>query len=252
MQAGYFCVSIPYFPLYPDDFEADTAHLTLAEDGAYNRLLRLCWRSPECKIPADQAWIFRRMRAATDADRATVNAVLREFFVTKGGKIWSARLLEEYTQANAAHQRRILAGSAGGFAKALNAKKKTPSNAVALAYQPEPEPEPVKKEAKASQKSHATRLSADWFLPVSWGEWAMAEGFSADTIRTEADNFKDYWNARAGLGAAKLDWQATWRVWMRKLPKGKTNGHGRNHDAGETPGDRELRIIAAAARTLSA
>ena len=32
---------LPYFPLYPTDFEADTSHLTLEEDGAYNRLLRL-------------------------------------------------------------------------------------------------------------------------------------------------------------------------------------------------------------------
>jgi uncharacterized protein YdaU (DUF1376 family) len=31
-------MSLPYFPMYPTDFEAKTSHLTLAEDGAYNRL----------------------------------------------------------------------------------------------------------------------------------------------------------------------------------------------------------------------
>ncbi|MCP5097247.1 MAG: YdaU family protein, partial [Chloroflexi bacterium] len=36
-------MSLPYFPMYPTDFEADTSHLTLEEDGAYNRLLRLMW-----------------------------------------------------------------------------------------------------------------------------------------------------------------------------------------------------------------
>ena len=32
---------IPYLPLYVNDFEGDTAHLSLEEDGAYNRLIRL-------------------------------------------------------------------------------------------------------------------------------------------------------------------------------------------------------------------
>ena len=33
-------MALPYFPYYVDDYEADTAHLTIAEDGAYIRLLR--------------------------------------------------------------------------------------------------------------------------------------------------------------------------------------------------------------------
>jgi uncharacterized protein YdaU (DUF1376 family) len=53
-------MSLPYFPMYPSDFEAKTSHLTLLEDGAYNRLLRLCWMTPGCSIPADEAWIMRR------------------------------------------------------------------------------------------------------------------------------------------------------------------------------------------------
>lgn len=35
-------MGLPYFPLYVDDYEADTPHLTLEEDGAFSRLLRLC------------------------------------------------------------------------------------------------------------------------------------------------------------------------------------------------------------------
>ena len=31
----------PYFPLHVADYEAKTAHLTIEEDGAYMRLLRL-------------------------------------------------------------------------------------------------------------------------------------------------------------------------------------------------------------------
>lgn len=83
-----------------------------------------------------------------------------------------------------------------------------------------------KEEANASSAKNprATRLSADWFLPRSWGEWAVNEGYSQDVIRTEAENFKDYWHSKAGPAASKLDWEATWRIWVRKAPKGKPNG----------------------------
>lgn len=84
-------------------------------------------------------------------------------------------------------------------------------------------------EAKASpQKPRASRLSPDWFLPKEWGEWAVSEGCSVDLIRSEADKFRDYWTAKAGASAAKLDWLATWRNWIRaaieRAPSSKQNG----------------------------
>ena len=86
-------MSLPYLPLFIDDYEAATAHLTMLEDGAYNRLLRLCWRSPGCKLPNDDAWIMRKMRAVTEVEQAAVRSVLDEFFTTGRGKIWSPVLL---------------------------------------------------------------------------------------------------------------------------------------------------------------
>lgn len=141
-------MSIPYFPMYPDDFEADTAHLSLAEDGAYNRLLRLQWRSHGCKIPNDTAWVIRKMRAVSEADQAIVQAIIGEFFTRKGGKIFSARLLKEWVQACDAHEKRILAGSKGGKAKAQKSQEITHSNALPMLKQPEPEPEPYREEKK--------------------------------------------------------------------------------------------------------
>jgi hypothetical protein len=32
----------------------------------------------------------------------------------------------------------------------------------------------------------------------------------------ELANFRDYWTAKSGKDATKLDWQATWRTWARK------------------------------------
>jgi uncharacterized protein YdaU (DUF1376 family) len=134
-------MSLAYFPMYPGDFDADTAHLTLAEDGAYNRLLRLCWRTPGCSIPADREWIYRRMRATSTEDQAVVDSVLQEFFVVADGRASNARLSKEWLAANQAHERRVLAGSKGGRAKSLKTCAASPSNAKAKPKQPEPEPE---------------------------------------------------------------------------------------------------------------
>lgn len=79
-------MSLAYYPFYPERYEADTAHLTTLEDGAYNRLLRLCWRSPGCKLPHDLPWISRQMRAHSPEDRAAIRAVIDEFFYKGPGQ----------------------------------------------------------------------------------------------------------------------------------------------------------------------
>ena len=135
-------MSLAYFPMYADDFEADTAHLTLAEDGAYNRILRLCWRTPGCSIPSDRAWIYRRLRASSDEDKLVVDTVLDEFFTEDDGRFSNARLTREFIDAKNAHEKRKAAGAKGGKSKRLKTNNKTPSNAIAKPKQPEPEPEP--------------------------------------------------------------------------------------------------------------
>ncbi len=135
-------MSLPYFNMYPTDFEAKTSHLTLEEDGAYNRLLRLCWMTPGCSIPDDAAWIMRRMRCDKETFERVVLVVLDEFFERKNGRVSNARLTKEFERSNDAHKKRVSAGSRGGKAKALKTNKSEPSNAKAMLKQPEPEPEP--------------------------------------------------------------------------------------------------------------
>jgi hypothetical protein len=84
-----------------------------------------------------------------------------------------------------------------------------------------------KKEAPngASKNIRGTRLVEDWVLPRDWGEWAVGEGWSVQQIRTESDKFKDYWIAQPGARGVKLDWQATWRNWMRNSKATKGSRH---------------------------
>lgn len=72
----------------------------------------------------------------------------------------------------------------------------------------------IEKEAEAKQRTKGSRLSADWVLPKEWEDWARQERPDLD-LRSVGEQFKDYWSAKAGSGATKLDWQATWRNWVR-------------------------------------
>ena len=136
--------------MYPTDFEADTSHLTIAEDGAYNRLLRLMWMTPGCSLPDDDAWILRRMRCADDAERQLVLDVISEFFIRKDGRVSNARLTREFEKSEQAHKKRVAAGSKGGKTKALKSNDKSSGNAKAKPKQPEPEPEPYKEDTTVS------------------------------------------------------------------------------------------------------
>lgn len=145
-------MSLPYFQLYVDDYEAHTAHLTLEEDGAYMRLLRLCWRTPGCSIPADPDWISRKMRIqASDFDRL-VAPILAEFFAIKAGRYHSPRLTKEAQKASEQHEKRQRAGSKGGIANALKRNETDSSNAIAYQNQNQIQKYIKKRDTKVSPK----------------------------------------------------------------------------------------------------
>lgn len=138
----------PYIPLYIDDFEAATAHLSPEEDGIYNRLLRLCWRTPGCSLPDDPAWIARKVRVSPEDYDRVAAGVLAEFFTLQRGRWAQRRLRREYATITQKKTARKLAGKKGGEAKSRNAKEKPASIATALlpdtCASPEPKPEPDK------------------------------------------------------------------------------------------------------------
>jgi len=107
-------MSIPWFPLHVTAYEADTTHLTMEEDGAYNRLLRLCWRTPGCSIPDDREWIKRRLRVDDETyDRAVV-PVLAEYFEIAEARLFNKRLSAEFERISETTEKRVEAGKKGG------------------------------------------------------------------------------------------------------------------------------------------
>lgn len=135
-------MSIPYLPLFVADYEADTAHLTTAEDGAYMRLLRLQWRTAGCTLPNDHAWIKRRVRCTDDEWTDLYFPMLEEFFKVREGRVFQPRLMEEFERVNATSKKRSDAGRKGGRPrKSLKNNETGESPAKANGKHLEPEPD---------------------------------------------------------------------------------------------------------------
>lgn len=126
---------LPSLPLFVDDYEAATAHLSLEEDGAYSRLIRLCWRTPGCSIPVDTSWIIRHMRCDTETYHRVVFPVLSEFFTRNRSRWFQKRLREEHAYVTDIVGKRRAAGRKGGTAKALKYKKNVSSKPTILPEQ---------------------------------------------------------------------------------------------------------------------
>ena len=215
-------MSLPYFPMFPSDFEAKTSHLTLSEDGAYNRLLRISWMTPGCTMPADEAWIMRRARAHTDQDKADVRAILAEFFTVENGRYSNAKLMRIWADANEAHEKRKNAGAKGGKAKSLKTNKPASSNAVAKPKQPEPEPEPYKKDTNVSLcrvPKEPARFTEFWdVFPHRGGakkgrkealakyKRAVDSGVSEQTLFEAARSYRTDADVLRGYGKGPVPW----------------------------------------------
>ena len=102
-----------FYKRFMGDIQAKTGHLSLAEFGAYDRLLDHCY-STEAPLPADLDACCRITRATSAAERKAVERVLGEFFdLTEQGYI-QHRVLEMLAEAQpkiAANQRN---GKLGG------------------------------------------------------------------------------------------------------------------------------------------
>jgi uncharacterized protein YdaU (DUF1376 family) len=262
-------MSLPYFPMFPTDFEAKTSHLTMIEDGAYNRLLRICWMTPGCSMPNDEAWIMRRARAQNDIEKDAVRNVLIEFFTVENGRYSNARLHKEWLAANEAHERRKSAGSKGGLAKPKKAKVKTPSNAVAKPKQPEPEPEPyiigdTNVSPAISPASEAVQVYNEVATNVGWpvvqkmtkprisainARLAECGGVDGWRVAIEKASASDFLTGRTSRPFfASFDWITAHRNFT-KIMEGNYDNRSGKDGAASMAGDTTLDIIAAAARS---
>ena len=114
---------------------------------------------------------------------------------------------------------RARSGRAGGMSSGATRRSKAEANAkqneAKRTPEPEPEPEPEPLTLSKESVKRAHRIDPNFNVSAEMREWASREvpGLNLDKVTA---SFIDYWSAKAGKDAMKLDWVATWRNWLRR------------------------------------
>jgi len=84
---------VPFMPLYVADYQADAGHLTTLEHGAYLLLIMAYWQRGEA-LPDDSKKLAR-IAGLQGANWRKVEPAIREFFITRDGKLFHHRIERE-------------------------------------------------------------------------------------------------------------------------------------------------------------
>lgn len=222
----------PWFKFFPSDWLAGTRGLSAAETGVYITLICIM-HEREAPILMDDTRLARLCGLpARNFRRALVALIDQGKVVEKDGGLWNERVGETLLERQKTTSLRSRSASSR-WEKIKEKQCEADASAMQVHTEARSQKPDIKETPKGvSKKKRGTRLPEDWRLPRPWGEWAQAEGFAADTIRSEADKFKDYWISTPGQKGVKLDWQATWRNWIRN-----SNGKRTHKTAGHAATD---------------
>ena len=195
-----------YYNFHIGDYISHTIHLSLEEDLAYRRLLDMYYDT-ELPIPNNIPLVSRKIRISAEV----VKTVLDEFFELTDEGYKNFRADNEIAEYQRFIEKQKANGSKGGRPKKSHRKP----TANPTQSQKKPNQEPITNNQEPNkERTRGSRLSADFVLPKEWADWARQERPDLD-LRSVGEQFKDYWSAKAGSGSTKLDWQATWRNWVR-------------------------------------
>lgn len=160
-----------------------------------------------------------RMTGASVDEVSALMAELRKagvFSVTGKGIIFSRRMTKDHARAakgRKAVQKRWAQDTEN---KRENSGPNRSPNSNPTTQKPEAR---EKEEAKASSKKpedrKGSRLPLDWQPSPELRQFARKQVLSESQITLEAEKFRDYWKSVAGAKGCKLDWDATWRNWVR-------------------------------------
>jgi uncharacterized protein YdaU (DUF1376 family) len=118
MQQG--CL-MDWYPWYPADFERDTLHLSLAEEGAYRRLIDKYMTVVRGPLPDDDVALARMIGVSVEVWQ-TVAVKVRSFFRAKEGVLRHKRCEQELDAQKTRLKRFSERGKKAAFAKYSNPK----------------------------------------------------------------------------------------------------------------------------------
>ena len=209
--------------LYVADYFGDAHDLNVVEHGTYFLLLAALWRSNGAIAATDEN--LSSKARCTPEQWAAVKARVLPFFKVVRGKLTHARVTKELSKYEDIIGKRKRAGKSGGTSSRGNVGEIPQANAKQTPPYPEPEPEPLLTEEKSSVRAtkRGSRISPDWEPGEIGVAYAKRLGFEAAAIDRMSEKFKNYWGAKTGSAATKIDWTATWRNWAltesERLPK---------------------------------
>lgn len=202
----------PFMQLYVSDFLGDTLHLSTEHIGAYMLLLMAMWNAGG-SLPDDDVKLARVARLSVKKWRS-IAVDLMPFFAREDGIVTHNRLTKELQKSESKSQSRAAAGAKGGSSKALKDKEAAIAIASCL---PQHLPDTITIQGKETpngvSKKRGSRLPENWIPDEIF---ACSEGLSESDVAREADRFRDYWRGQPGQRGVKLDWNSTWKNWVRK------------------------------------
>jgi uncharacterized protein YdaU (DUF1376 family) len=228
-----------YYKFNIADWSLGTGHLSLVEEAIYFRLINHYYDS-ESPIPLETQSVFRRLRMGSES--VIAQQIIEEFFTkTEKGFVHDRcdTILKEYKKTAKNNRSNGAKGGRpkGGAASEITQPKPSglsPETQEEPKYNPNQEPLTINQEPLtslvitplATPKKLSRRLPDDW-KPTReyWDEALLIKNdLTQDWFALVAHKFKDYWIAKSGKDATKVDWLATWRNWIRREVENAKSG----------------------------
>jgi uncharacterized protein YdaU (DUF1376 family) len=215
-----------FYQFHIGDYKSHTHHLSPMEDLAFRRLLDHYYLHEQ---PIRQRDIARQI-GLKDHEQEVLT-VLDEFFISTENGYIHTRADEEI-----AKYRKLSDDGKRGAAKRWLKGGDSPPNATPIATKNQ---EPITNNHIKTQRG--TRLPKDWICENSWAAWARAERPDLNITKV-AESFYDYWISKPGAGGVKLNWEATWRNWVRSQKQGFVKPQDVIHQTTPTPANHDAAL----------
>lgn len=106
-------------------------------------------------------------------------------------------------------------------------------------------------EHASKRTGRGTRLESDWQPPTDAWAFGRGLGLTDAEVSDQLDRFRDYWIARPGQGGRKVDWNATFRNWLRRAADDRGRGANGARNGNARGGRREpVSVVAAVGQVI--
>lgn len=214
-----------FYKRFMGDIQKKTGHLSLAEFGAYDRLLDHYY-STEQALPQDLDACCRIARAMVKEERKAVQSVLAQFFICTDAGFTQSRADEMIAEAQPKMEANRSNGLKGGRPRKIPKPSEEKPTGLLNKNPDQSQTEAndnlsqnqsqISSSLRSEERSaRASRLPPDFELPEVWRAWCVQNrpDLKAEEVFAK---FRDYWSAKPGKAGTKLDWLATWRNWCRE------------------------------------